>query len=55
MIDENTFKSLNITGENILKNDVFHDSSNYSLSDLDSESINNFIINSNLDDTTFIK
>lgn len=55
MINEDTFKNLNIKGENILKNNNDSSIANYSLSNISDENINNFILNSNLDNMNSIK
>lgn len=55
MINEDTFKNLNIKGKNILKNANALDVIQYSFSDMIDDNIDNLIINSNLDNINSIK
>lgn len=54
MLNVDTLKNLNIPGENILKNDSItaNSISNYNI---ESDRINNFLINSNLNNINLIK
>lgn len=52
MLSENSFKNLNIKGENILKNENNNTVTNSSYY---YDNINNLVINSNLDNTNLIK
>lgn len=54
MLNQDTFNSLNIKGENVLKNDIDNIISYFS-NDYPTDSIDNYIINSNLNNTEIIK
>lgn len=54
MLNKDTFNSLNIKGQNVLKNDINTISNCFSPNDF-IDSIDNYIINSNLNNTEIIK
>ena len=53
MIASNNFENLNIKGQNILKNNTNNNLTDYS--HYYDNNINNFVLNSNLDNTNLIK